>query len=121
MAAPAGAPLSAQPARPEDRKQQHQPPKSYADAVEEEARVNGSNGADIVNGTSGAKQSTGANGTSSEEADQSKSTQHTASVLRIVDTGSDAEKKDDERPKVERQESKHEYSATVCASTALSQ
>jgi 2-acylglycerol O-acyltransferase 2 len=118
MATPAGAPFNAEPSLTEDPKQ-HLPPKSYADAVEEEPPVNGSNGADRSNGTNGATHATGANGTSSEEVDQSKPNQHIASVLRIVDTGSDAKEKGEERPKVERQESKHEYSATVCAFTTL--
>jgi 2-acylglycerol O-acyltransferase 2 len=86
MAAPSAAPLNAEPAQPEERKKQHLSPKSYAEAVEQEPPANGANGS---------------NG-------------HKASVLRIVDTGAPETKdKQEERPQFERQESKHEYSATV--------
>lgn len=104
MAAPA--PLNAEPTQPEERKKQHLPPKSYADAVEQEASTNGSNGTTDVRG--------GTNGTNGAGNNGSIETGHMASVLRIVDTGAPATKERQvERPQFERQESKHEYSATV--------
>jgi 2-acylglycerol O-acyltransferase 2 len=107
------APFNAEPALPEDRAKQHLAPKSYADAVEEPP-VEASNG---VNGTNGI------NGTNKQVGDGDAKGGHKASVLKIVDTGvpPPEEKKEekkgekaDERPQYERQESKQEYSATVC-------
>jgi 2-acylglycerol O-acyltransferase 2 len=105
--------LNAEPALPEEREKQHLPPKSYADAVEEEPPANG------VNGINGAKEMNGTdyetNGTNDAGRDDAKSTAHTASVLKIVDTGAPAaEEKKQDRPQNERQQSKREYSATVC-------
>ncbi|TVY59409.1 Diacylglycerol O-acyltransferase 2A [Lachnellula suecica] len=99
----ASVPLSAEPSLPGDREKAHLEPKSYVDAVQEDAPVNG-NGA--TNGTNGTK-GNGSNG----------AVAHKASVLRIVDTGADVKEKEsqeekaEERPQFERQESKHEYSA----------
>jgi hypothetical protein len=105
MAAPSAAPLNTEPAQPEVRKKQHLSPKSYADAVEQEPPANGAKGSNDPNG---------ANGVNGAEADDSKQTGHKASVLRIVDTGAPETKdKQEDRPQFERQESKHEYSATV--------
>lgn len=106
--ATASAPLKAEPALPEDRAKQHLPPKSYANAVEEDAPVESANG---VNGTNGT------NGTSKQVGDNDVKGGHQASVLRIVDTGvppaeEKKEEKTEERPQYERQESQHEYSAT---------
>ncbi|KAH6675633.1 diacylglycerol O-acyltransferas-like protein 2B [Halenospora varia] len=99
------APLS-EPSQPEERNKQHLPPKSYADAVEEEALANGANESNGMNGGhNGSKDvtSTNANGSASK--------QHKASsVLRIV--ASDSSKDEQARPGYERQESSHEYSAT---------
>ena len=107
MAAPSASPLHAEPALPDEREKQQLPPKSYADAVEQEPPANGTNGANDFNGTNGA------NGNGNEHGD-SKQTGHMASVLRIVDTGAPETKdRQEERPQFERQESKHEYSATV--------
>lgn len=107
--------------------QQPLPGKSYADAVEEGP-------SDGVQGNGSAPEANGANANGNG---------HTASVLRIVDTGADGKKegkkdkketkktnkdgdedkandtdglnKENQRPPLtERQESKHEYSATVC-------
>jgi len=106
--------LNAEPAAPEEREKQQLPPKSYADAVEEEPPVDGANGANATNGT---------NGVSHEEVRDSKSAgnekpaPHMASVLKIVDTGASAasekEEKKQNRPQYDRQESKSEFSATV--------
>ena len=107
MAAPSAAPHNAEPALPGERKKQQLPPKSYADAVEQEPPANGTNGTNDANGTN----VTNGNGT---EHDDSKQTGHMASVLRIVDTGAPETKdKQEGRPQFERQESKHEYSAAV--------
>lgn len=114
MAAPSAAPLNAEPAQPEERKKQHLSPKSYADAVEQEPPANGANASNDPNG---------ANGANGAEAHGSEQTGHKASVLRIVDTGGPETKdKQEERPQFERQESKHEYSATVgsCSSCPYS-
>jgi 2-acylglycerol O-acyltransferase 2 len=101
--------LNAEPALPDEREKQHLPPKSYKDAVEEEApeqdKSQGYVNGNRVNGTHNT------NGTNDNE---EKAEGHTPSVLRIVDTGSPvAETKANDRPQFERQESKHEYSATV--------
>ena len=109
------APLNAAPALPEDREKQQLPPKSYANAVEEDAPAESAN---VVNGTNGTN---GANGTSKHISDDANGG-HQASVLRIVDTvvpptedtKEEKQEKSEERPQYERQESKHEYSATVC-------
>jgi len=103
--------LNAEPAAPEEREKHHLPPKSYADAVEEEPPVNGANGTN------------GMNGASHEEFNDSKSAgdeepaPHMASVLKIVGTGAsgapDREEKKQDRPQYDRQESKSEFSATV--------
>jgi len=106
--------LSAEPANAEEREQQNLPPKSYADAVEDESVVNGSKGNSITNGLNGTSTATGTNGTNSESTAASELGKHAASVLRIVDTGApDGNEKKESRPLVERQESQHEYSATV--------
>jgi len=97
--------LNAEPAVPEEREKQHLPPKSYANAVEEEPPANGVNGTNSANKTS----NEGANGFNNN--DDEKSTPHKASVLKIVDTGAPTEKKDN-RPQYDRQESKSEFSAT---------
>ncbi|KAE9381667.1 diacylglycerol O-acyltransferas-like protein 2B [Stipitochalara longipes BDJ] len=103
MAAASTAPLSAEPAAPEEREKQQLPPKSYADAVEQEPPANGTNG---INGADGANGNGAGN-------DGSKHMENKASVLRIVDTGvPDTKDQQGERPQFERQESKHEYSAT---------
>jgi 2-acylglycerol O-acyltransferase 2 len=106
-------PLNAEPALPEDRAKQHLPPKSYAAAVEEEAPK------EVVSGVNGTNGAPAANGSYSVDSDDMKKG-HRASVLRIVDTGAPAaeEKKEGakgERPQWDRQESQHEYSATVCS------
>jgi hypothetical protein len=108
MAAANSAPLNAEPAQPEEREKQQLPPKSYADAVEQEPPAKGTNGKNDANGTLGSNENRA-------EHDGSKQTGHKASVLRIVDTGApDTNDKHGDRPQIERQESKHEYSATVC-------
>jgi 2-acylglycerol O-acyltransferase 2 len=117
MAAPAAAPLNAEPAQSEERKKQHLPPKSYADAVEETPPSEGSNGSKDANGSNGTSKINGANGVGDDGA---KQTGHKASVLGIVDTGApETKEKQAERPELERQESKHEYSATVCPPSIL--
>jgi 2-acylglycerol O-acyltransferase 2 len=114
MAAPTAAPLNAEPTQPEDRKKQHLPPKSYADAVEEPP-VNSTNRTGDINGANGGSKSDGANGATDDASNQ---TRHKASVLRIVNTSApDTKEKQEERPAFERQESKHEYFATVCSSS----
>jgi len=120
MAPPTSAPLNAEPASSDQRKKQHLPPKTYADAAEKEPLANNTNGFKESTGTNEANISGGANGLSHAVNGDSKSTSHKASVLRIVDTGSpEVAEKQEERPHVERQESKHEYSATVCALTTV--
>ncbi|PVH88390.1 diacylglycerol O-acyltransferas-like protein 2B [Cadophora sp. DSE1049] len=108
MAPVVSAPLNAEPANPKDRKDSNLPPKSYADAVEKEAPAAATNGTKITNGVNGTNASNGTNGTGGGK--------HTASVLRIVDTGApegkDVKEKEGERPPIERQESKQEYTAT---------
>jgi 2-acylglycerol O-acyltransferase 2 len=111
MATPTAVPLNAEPAHPKERKKQCLSPKSYADAVEEEPPTDGPNGSKDANGSNCASKMNGVNGAGN---DGSKQTGHNASVLRIVDTGAPGTKaKQAERPELERQESKHEYSATV--------
>lgn len=117
--------LNAEPALPDERERQQLPPKSYADAVEEEPPVNGVNG---IHGTNAGKPTNGFGGQVDGEPGADG---HMASVLRIVNTGAgekeeEKEKKRqrkqekeekkqerDDRPQIDRQESKHEYSATV--------
>lgn len=107
------APLNAEPALPEDRAKQHLALKSYANAVEEEPPVEASSG---VNGTNRT------NGTNNQVGDDDGKGRHKASVLKIVDTSvppaeekkEEKGEKADERPPYQRQESKQEYSATVC-------
>ena len=111
-----GAALNAEPALPEDRKKQQLPPKSYANAVEEDAPAGVANG---VNGKKGLNGTT-TNGSSDVGSSDDVKKGHQPSVLRIVGTGAPAveERKEDakeDRPQFERQESKHEYSATVFA------
>jgi 2-acylglycerol O-acyltransferase 2 len=103
-----GAPLNAEPALAEDRAKYHLPPKSYADAVEEDVPAESASGTNGSNETS--KPVDAANG------------ELKASVLRIVDTGAPAkdekenkkEEKGGDRPDYCRQESQQEYSANVC-------
>lgn len=106
----ANEPLNAEPSQPEQREQLELPPKSYADAVEEEPPVNGSSNENASNGIQ--NKSPHANG--DKGGSSSGLPKNAASVLRIVDTGA-PEKKDspDTRPQVGRRESKQEYSATV--------
>lgn len=99
----APASLSAEPALPSEREEQHLPPKSYADAVEEEPSATSTNGINDELEEKDVKKPFGVNG---------KSTPQMASTLRIVNTGSDSKEKET-RPEIPRQESKHEYSATV--------
>ena len=110
MAATTAAPLNAKPAQSEERKKQHLPPKSYVDAVEETVPSEGSNGLKDANDSNGTSKINGANGVGDDG----------ASVLRIVDPGAPETKETQaERPELERQESKHEYSATVCSLSVL--
>jgi 2-acylglycerol O-acyltransferase 2 len=109
------APLNAEPALPDERAREHLPPKSYVNAVEEDAPAEGAIGFNGTNRSNG----TTANGSSNVGSDHVKKG-HQASVLNIVNTGAPpAEEKKEEtkedRPPYERQESKHEYSATVCS------
>jgi 2-acylglycerol O-acyltransferase 2 len=88
------APLSAEPALQQDLEALPLPPKSYADAVEEPP----AKGANDTNGVG----------------DGEKATTHTASVLKIVGAGAPAPEEEREgRPRIDRKESKHEYSAIV--------
>ncbi|KAH7417127.1 diacylglycerol O-acyltransferase-like protein 2B [Cadophora sp. MPI-SDFR-AT-0126] len=107
MAPVDSAPLNAEPANPKEREESNLPPKSYADALEEEAPAAATNEDNITNGTKGANGSNGTNGAGGK---------HTASVLRIVDTGApekeDVKEQEGGRPPIERQESKQEYTAT---------
>lgn len=113
MAAPTAAPLNAEPAFPEERKKQHLPVKSYADAVDEPAPSDGYDASKDSSTSNGASQTNRVNGAGD---DGSKQAGHKASVLRIVDTGASVKRETQaERPDLERQESKHEYSATVCS------
>lgn len=99
MVAPNTAPLNGEPAKAEEREKKHLAPKSYADAVEQEPPSNAANETNDVNGA---------------EDEGAKQPGHKTSVLRIVDTGAlEMKDKPEERPQFERQESKHEYSATV--------
>ncbi|KAK2628164.1 hypothetical protein QTJ16_002810 [Diplocarpon rosae] len=110
MAAPVSAPPNAEPASPAERKEKGLPEKSYADAAQEEPRLNGTNGVEVPNRTNGASTvdastSNGLNGTAGAK--------HKVSVLRIVDTGApEIKEKREDRPSIERQASKQEYMAT---------
>ena len=88
------------------------PEKSYADAVEAAppVSVNG-NG---INGTNGnKKENVDPHSTNSVE-DETRVI-HSAKVLKIINTGTQYQVENkNERPSVERQESKYEYTATVC-------
>lgn len=115
-----GPTLNSEPALPEEREKLHLPPKSYADAAEEtpESPDDGRNENDE-------NKENGANGQTAPNANGlgKNGPKHKVSVLRIVDTNSsDSTKsvdKQDTRPKFDRQESKREYSATVCAGRSL--
>jgi 2-acylglycerol O-acyltransferase 2 len=119
MATPtAEAPLNAEPSRPEDRQSQHLEPKSYVEAVQEDPSqaINGA-----ANGINESNWSTGVNGESQSDSDPSRS-KHGIAILRITTTLGEGEPKGtpersdekQERPNLDREESKHEYSATVC-------
>ena len=87
--------------------------KSYAEVAEAPPPTNGANGKLEANGANGVK---GSNREGAVDGDTSNGTKHMAAVLRIVNTDtapSETKEKEEERPKVERQESQHEYSATV--------
>jgi hypothetical protein len=139
--------LNAEPSRPDERESQDLKPKSYVDAVRGDP---GEAAKEIVNGTSTPN---GINGTDVASQDQhtnssTRGSWQGASVLRIVETqdntvktpgGSDSNGDTtkgagqihlEERPGIERQELKHEYSANVrtrwistnamlCANTSL--
>jgi 2-acylglycerol O-acyltransferase 2 len=107
MAAPHSAQLNSEPADPEGRREHNLPAKSFVDALQQDPPVNGMNGNKVVNGTNGTDPVNG-----SEKNEDGK---HTASVLRIVDTGAPETKgKEETRPEYDRQESNHEYSGAVC-------
>lgn len=110
MAAPSAL-LNAEPALPSEREQQHLPPKSYADAVEETPPTSAYSEKHSV--LQKEESSNGVNGTRNGKT-TAESTRHTASVLRIVNTGAEPKDEKPKKPELERQESKHEYSATVC-------
>jgi 2-acylglycerol O-acyltransferase 2 len=105
----ASAPLNAESAIPEERKNLHLPPKSFADAPVEDPPTNGTSN---VNGVNGIGKLNGTNGRSNEDKDGSA--RHKPAVLRIVDAGAPEAKEKPDRPDFERQESQHEYSAAVC-------
>jgi 2-acylglycerol O-acyltransferase 2 len=95
------APLSAEPALQQDLETLPLPPKSYADAAVEEPPANGANDTNGVG-------------------DGEKATTHTASVLKIVGAGAPAEEEEREgRPRIDRKESKREYSAIVWHSPSV--
>lgn len=109
---------NAEPALSDERAKQHLPPKSYKEAAEE-AGVNGTGVGDGNGKDSGASTSRGDGGGGGKAVN---GTGRAAAVLKIVDTGAPASagegnkegNKENNRPQVERQESIHEYSATVC-------
>lgn len=126
------APLNAEPADSQSRKEQNLPPKSFADAVQEEAplHINGDGEAKSLNGANKSNGLPGINGQENAETgdgDQKSNGGHQAAILKIVDTHGEAEGKtiangevkkeqkedDSSRPVIERQESRSEYSATV--------
>ncbi|CAL3962167.1 unnamed protein product [Diplocarpon coronariae] len=111
MAAPVSAPLTAEPATPVERKENGLSEKSYTDPVQEQPPVDVTNGIEAPDRPNGAGTtdasvtSNGSNGTAEAK--------HKASVLRIVDTGApEIREKHDDRPSIERQVSKQEYTAT---------
>ncbi|KAB8302477.1 hypothetical protein EYC80_005882 [Monilinia laxa] len=109
-----GPTLVAEPALPEEREKLNLPPKSYADAAEEtpEFLHDGRNENTENEEVNGPKQSnnTNVNGSGGNVP------KHKVSVLRIVDTnGTDSAKSagnKENRPTIDRQESRREYSAT---------
>lgn len=112
-------PAQAAPALPEEREKQHLPSKSYADAVEEVSITkeydNGLINGDLAQSNGKIEHDTIPNGA------HQNGPKHKASVLRIVDTApseptkaTEAANLQEPRPQVHRQESKSEYSATVC-------
>lgn len=127
-----GAPLNAEPSRPDERESKDLQPKSYVDAVLEGAlegaseRINGTSSPNNVNGTGGVSQDNRANGSTTGSG-------RGTSTLQVVHTDDDTVKtpgsseiegkyssraelaEQEKRPGVERQESKREYSATVRA------
>ncbi|KAA8576704.1 hypothetical protein EYC84_006779 [Monilinia fructicola] len=109
-----GPTLVAEPALPEEREKLNLPPKSYADAAEEtpEFLHDGPDENKENEEVNGQKQSTNANVNGSGGNDS----KHKVSVLRIVHTnGTDSAKSADNkenRPTIDRQESRREYSAT---------
>lgn len=115
MAAVESAPLSAEPANPSERKNQNLPPKSYADAVEEEAPSSNE-----TKETNGLKDTNGTNTNGTDESQESAETnglsngKHTAPVLRIVDTGLKQEKKEENKTNSGNEGTAEEYTATVC-------
>lgn len=116
-----GPTVVAEPALPEEREILNLPPKSYADAVEEApGSPNDESNGNKENEVNGQKQSNIATSANGLEEDRPK---HRVSVLRIVDTnGTDSAKSTDNnrtRPTVDRQESKSEYSATVCTGRSV--
>jgi hypothetical protein len=93
--------LNAEPAIPKEREKQHLPPKSYANAVEEEPPAstpptnryhgNGSNGKNVKdNGT--ITTNSKSHKVIGEHDGDGATPGHTASVLRIVDTGAEKRK-----------------------------
>lgn len=107
----------AAPALPGEREKLNLPPKSYADAAEETPQSPD----DIIIGN----KENGVNGQAPTNATGSEGNgpKHNVSVLRIVDTnGMNSTKpadNKDSRPSFHRQESKREYSATVCAGRSV--
>lgn len=112
------APLNAEPSRPGKRESQGLKPKSYVDALREDPAeaakeaVNGTSTPNGVNGTAGPSQNQHTNGSTTEtHNDIAKSPGPNESN---GDSINGAEHIDQEkRPGIDRQESKHEYSATV--------
>jgi len=110
-------PTLAEPALPDEREKQHLPPKTYADAVEESPGSTDGHVNEARNGhrSNGSIDKNGILGNGAAE----NGPKHKASVLRIVDTGSSGSTQSpitadgkENRPQIERQESKSEYSAT---------
>lgn len=118
MAAVTSAPLNGEPADPVEKKNHNLPQKSYADAVEEDSPVgewNETNGTKQVNGINGTMAQNGINGTSNGG--------HTASILRIVDTGAPEQTKKEEKPEESQKSGSgdvtEEYSASVSHASFL--
>lgn len=123
--------LIAEPARPEVRKTQHLPPKSYSDAAAEGPTVATSDKSfqkpATINGTNGTHSEVWLDADTSASTDaDTDSSKHTISVLRITNTG--AERKEEavekakpktSKPDLQRQESKRVYSATVSSGAFL--